>query len=317
MPTASPALATTLAGIPLATPVVLAAGTAGTLDEMGEVIDLSRVGAVTAKSVTLQPREGHPTWRIIEAGSAGMLNAVGLANVGLDAFLEHSAPRAAAVPCRVFASVSGFSVEEFVACCGNLDEWAERGLPAIELNVSCPNVKTGVEFGHTPPLMQELMRAVRPAVKRAKLIVKLSPLTPDLVAVARAAITHGADALTIANTVRAMAIDVRTRRPRLSHVTGGLSGPGVHPLAVRLVHEVYTGVARDAGVPIIGLGGVMTWEHAAEFILAGATAVGLGTALFADPRAPLAVARGLERWVRHQGAASIGELVGKVELPGR
>lgn len=310
MTAAANTLATTLAGIPLANPIILAAGTAGTLDEMAEVIDLSRIGAITTKSVTLKPREGNDTWRIIEAGPAGMLNAIGLANVGLDAFLEHYAPRAAAMPCKVFASVSGFSVEDFVACCGNLDEWADRGLPAIELNVSCPNVKTGVEFGHTPPLMSELMQAVRPVTKRAKLIVKLSPLTPDIAAVARAAITHGADALTIANTVRAMAIDVRTRKPRLSHVTGGLSGPGIHPLAVRLVHEVYTKVTRETGTPIIGLGGVMNWEHAAEFILAGATGIGMGTALFADPRSPLAVARGLEKWVRQQGETGILPLVG-------
>jgi dihydroorotate dehydrogenase (NAD+) catalytic subunit len=305
-----PALATTFCQIPLSSPVVLAAGTAGTLDEMGDVLDLSRIGAVTTKSITLKPREGHETWRIIDAGPAGMLNAVGLANVGLDAFLEHYAPRAAAMPCKVFASVSGFSIDEFVACCGNLDEWAHKGLPAIELNVSCPNVHTGVEFGHSPPLIAEFLRAVRPVVKSAKLVVKFSPLTPDLPAVARAAITHGADALTIANTVRAMAIDVHTRKPRLSHGTGGLSGPGIHPLAVRLVHEVYTKVAAETRTPIIGLGGVMRWEHAAEFILAGASAIGMGTALFADPRSPLGVNKGLAKWTRQQGAANLSELVG-------
>jgi dihydroorotate dehydrogenase (NAD+) catalytic subunit len=309
-------LAVNLAGVPLRSPIVLAAGTCGTLDEMADVLDLSKVGAITTKSITPKPREGNPTWRILDAGAAGMLNAVGLANVGLDAFLEHYAPRAAGLPCKVIGSVSGFSVEDFVAVAGNLEEWAERGIPAIELNVSCPNVKTGVEFGSSPPMIAELLKAVRPVVKRAKLIVKLSPLTADLPAVARSAIQHGADALTISNTIPAMAIDVHTRRPKLANVTGGLGGPGLHPVAVRLVHEVYTKVTRETGTPIIGLGGVIRWEHAAEFILAGATAVGVGTGLFADPRCPISIGKGLAKWVSRQGSGSVGELVGAMRREG-
>lgn len=325
-------LTTTLAGVVLRNPIILAAGTCGTLDEMATVLDLSRVGAIVTKSVTPLPREGNDTWRILEC-RGGMLNAIGLANGGLDHFMEHLAPRVAGVPTKVIGSVAGFSVEDYVMVAAHLDE--VEALAAIELNVSCPNVRGGVEFGLDPGALRELISAVRPVVKRRPLFVKLSPIAaghPSMVEVARAAIDPGgrgpssgpgakgrpgADALVIANTVPAMAIDVRTRRPRLANVTGGLSGPAVHPIAVRLVYNVYQGVAKDAGVPIVGVGGVMTWEDAAEFVLAGAAAVQMGTALFADPRSPIAVAKGLARWVRQQGAASIGELTGRVEIPPR
>lgn len=315
-----PALATTLAGISLRNPVLLAAGTAGNLDEIADVLDLSQVGGVVAKSVTRAPREGNDAWRVADAGPAGMLNAVGLANVGIDSFVEHLAPRIADVPTVVLASIAGFSVDEYVRVAAALDEWAHDKppavLPGVEVNVSCPNVRTGTEFGGSPHLLRELLGALRPVLTRLKMIVKLGPMTPELRLVARAAIAAGADALTVANTMPAMAIDVRTRRPRLANVTGGLSGPGVHPVAVRLVHEVYTGGAREAGVPVIGCGGVLRWEDAAEFILAGATCVQMGTALFVDPRLPIRVAKGLGSWVRAQGCGSIRELVGAVRLDG-
>jgi dihydroorotate dehydrogenase (NAD+) catalytic subunit len=248
-----------------------------------------------------------------------MLNAIGLANPGLDEFLEHVAPRAAALPCRAFVSVAGFSIDDYVQVAGNLDEWAspqrESAFPAIELNVSCPNVQTGTEFGSSPQLIRDLVAAVRPVVKHAKLIVKLGPSAPELPLIARAAIMAGADALTIGNTFPAMAIDVHIRRPKLANTTGGLSGPGIHPIAVRLVHEVYIKVARETRTPIIGLGGVLRWDDAAEFILAGASAVGMGTALFADPRSPINVVKGLGRWVGAQGRANISELTGALESP--
>ncbi len=315
-------LTTDLAGVLLRNPVMLAAGTAGLMDELGAPagpLDLSRVGAVVTKSITREPREGNATCRIIEH-RAGMLNAIGLANPGIDHFERHTLPRGAAVPTVVVASVAGFSVDDYVRVAAVLDEWADRGIRAIELNVSCPNVHTGTEFGSTPGLMREVAAAVRVVVTRAKLFVKLSPATCDIVGVARAAVEAGVDGLTISNTMPAMAIDVRTRRPRLANVTGGLSGPGLHPVAVRLVHEVYRKVARDArgegkGVPIIGAGGVMSWADAAEFILAGASAVQMGTALFADPRSPLRVVRGLEKWVRSQPCSGVRELVGAVVLP--
>lgn len=318
-------LATSLAGIPLRNPVLLAAGTCGYLDELADVLDLARVGAVVTKSITRDPREGNPTWRIVDdRRHGGMLNAIGLANLGIDAFEREFGPRIAASRAPVIASVAGFSIDEYVGVAGRLG--AIPGVAAVEVNVSCPNVHGGCEFGADPPLLRELVGALRNALPRTPMLVKLSTASMgSILALARAAIEGaggsggpqgrpGADALVIGNTVPAMAIDVRTRRPRLANVTGGFSGPAIHPIAVRLVHEVYRGLARDTRTPIVGLGGVQRWEDAAEFILAGADAVAMGTALFADPRSPLTVIGGLERWVRSQGCGTISELVGRVEL---
>ncbi len=313
MTAAAGILATDLAGISLRNPVLLAAGTCGTLDEMSDVLDLSRIGGLVSKSITPNPREGNPTWRILPA-RAGMLNAIGLANPGIDAFESHYLPRAAAMPCTLICSVAGFSIEDYVQVAAVMDEWHDRGVAAVELNISCPNVKTGTEFGMSPALTREVVAAARAVVKRCPLFVKLSPVAPELPIIARAAVEAGIDGLTISNTIPAMAIDVHTRKPRLANTTGGLSGPALHPVAVRLVHEVYRKVCKDTGTPIIGAGGVSRWEDAAEFILAGATAVQIGAALFADPRAPLTIIRGLEKWVRAQGCAGIRDLVGAVQF---
>ncbi|MEN0019947.1 MAG: dihydroorotate dehydrogenase [Planctomycetota bacterium] len=306
---------TSLAGIDLATPVLLAAGTAGTLAEMAGVVDLSRVGGVVTKSITRRPRDGNETWRIIES-KAGMLNAIGLANPGAEAFERDVAPLAAGLPTKVIGSVAGFTIDDYVHVAGMMD--GVDAIEAVELNVSCPNVDhANAEFGADPRALGELVRAVRPALERTKLFVKLSPVaigTPaTIVDIAGAAIEAGADGLCISNTVPAMGIDVRTRRPKLANVTGGLSGPAVHAIAVRLVHLVHREVARDAGVPIVGIGGVLRWDDAAEFILAGATAVQVGTGLFVDPRSPVKIAKGLAKWCANQGVASINELVGAVE----
>ncbi len=307
-------VAVSLAGIALRNPVLLAAGTCGYLDEMSDALDLSRVGGLVTKSITARPREGNKTWRVWPV-AGGMLNAVGLANVGLEVFEREVAPRVKDAPTVVIGSVSGFSIDDYVRVAGMME--GVEGMRGLELNLSCPNVHGGMEFGAAPGPAGELVGAVRAGVQRLKMFVKLSPKTADMVGVARACVEAGADGLVIGNTFPAMAIDVETRRPVLSRGTGGLSGPAIHPIAVRLVHEVYTGFARDAGVPIVGVGGVTGWREAAEFVLAGATAVGVGTALFADPRAPLRVAAGLERWVRRQGCSSIGELVGAVRLEER
>jgi dihydroorotate dehydrogenase (NAD+) catalytic subunit len=196
-------------------------------------------------------------------------------------------------------------------------------MPAVEVNVSCPNVHGGCEFGVDAGALREVLDAVREALRRGsdakRMFVKLSPIVVALpgsgmVDMARAAIEAGADGLCIANTVPAMAIDVESRRARLANVTGGLSGPAVHPIAVKLVHDVYRGVAREAGVPLVGIGGVMRWDDAAEFILAGATAVEMGTALFADPRAPMGVVKGLEKWMARQRVARVADLTGQVAM---
>ena len=241
-----------------------------------------------------------------------MLNAIGLANIGVDRFLKEKLPDANSIDCAVIGSIAGHSIDDYVTVATAFEQ--SGMLPAVELNVSCPNTADGLQFGEHPDSLRDLLRVVRPVLRRAKMIVKLSPNVGDIVAMARAAIDGGADALTLVNTVAAMSIDPETRKPRLSRGAGGMSGPAIHAIAVRMVSEVFCGVAREANVPIIGLGGVMTWEDAAEFILAGATAVGMGTAMFVDPRLLPKVARGLEKWAAKQGCASVSELVGQVKM---
>ncbi|MEL7471721.1 MAG: dihydroorotate dehydrogenase [Planctomycetota bacterium] len=317
MPALQEKLQVDLAGMPLRNPVMLAAGTAGTLDETADVLPLDRIGGLVTKSITREPREGNPTWRVAPL-PGGMLNAIGLANVGVEAFVRDFGPRVASVPTTVIASVAGTSVDDYVHVVRRLGE--VDGLASVELNVSCPNVHGGVEFGVDMGALSELVAAVRDVDDAMKIVVKLSPVAvgrPGIVELATAAIDHGADALALANTVPAMAIDVRTRRPLIANVTGGLSGPAVHPIVVKLVHEVYRGVAKERGVSIIGIGGVMGWREAAEFILAGATAVQVGTLTFVQPRAAGRIARGLERWVRDQDVRNISELVGAVDLTRR
>ena len=310
LPFAGP-LAVRLCGVPLTNPVIAAAGTCGYVDELGDAFDLRGIGAVTTKSITREVREGNAPWRMWGI-PGGMLNAIGLANLGVDRFLAERLPKAGRIGCTLIGSIAGHSIEDYVGVARAFER--EASLPIVELNVSCPNTADGLQFGEHPAALRELLRAVRPELATTKMLVKLSPNVGDIVAMAKAAVDGGADGLTLINTVAAMGIDVETRAPLLSRGTGGLSGPAVHAIAVRMVHQVYRGVARDANIPIVGLGGVSTWQDAAEFILAGATCVGIGTALFVDPRTPLAVVRGLEAWVRRQGAGSVTELVGGVRL---
>jgi dihydroorotate dehydrogenase (NAD+) catalytic subunit len=308
-------LCTTIAGIELRSPMLLAAGTAGVLGEMRDVLDVSRLGAIVTKSITRDVRAGNAFPRITFA-RAGMMNAIGLANPGVDAFERDEGPRVKSMGCAVIGSVAGDRIEDYLEVATRLS--AIEGMAGIEANVSCPNVHSGLEFGSDPAALRELICALAPAVGDLPLFVKLSPVTVGtphtIVDLARVAIESGAKGLTLTNTVPAMGIDVRTRRPILANVTGGLSGPAIHPIVVRLVHLVYRGVANDAGVPIVAAGGVSRWEDAAEFVLAGASAVQIGAGSFASPRASVRMRRGLARWVRSQGVSTIGELVGRVEL---
>lgn len=304
-------LSTTVAGLELASPIVLAAGTAGYADELRDAFDLSEIGAVVTKSITREPRPGNETWRIVPS-KAGMLNAIGLANPGIERFVDEVAPRLGRVPTTVIGSIAGNAADDYAAVAERMD--AVEALPAVELNVSCPNVHGGTEFGVDPEALRGLVAAVRGVLARTRLLVKLSPIAvgqPGIVEVAQAAVEAGADGLTIANTVPAMAIDVNARRPVLSNVTGGLSGPAVHPIAVRLVHVVHRALPE---VPIVGVGGVSAWDDAAELILAGASACQVGTALFANPRAPIRLNRDLAKWVAAQGESCVADLVGRVEL---
>lgn len=311
--TPDPILRTRLAGLDLATPIVLAAGTAGTLDETADVCDLARVGAVVTKSITPEPREGNDWPRLVPL-EVGMLNAIGLANPGIDAFVREYAPRAGTLPCAVIGSAAGFSIDDYVRVAGAMG--GLDGLAAVEVNVSCPNVHGGTEFGADPALLRELLAAVRPLVVGRPLIIKLGPVaigTPTgAVDLARVAVEGGADALTLCNTMPAMAIDVRTRRTLLARGSGGLSGPAVHSVVVKIVHDVYREAASDAGVPILAAGGATGWRSAAEFILAGASAVQVGAGSLASVRTPTKIAGGLAKWARSQGVDSIAALVGAV-----
>lgn len=302
-------LQTSLAGISLRNPIIAAAGTCGYVDELADMFDLSQIGAVTTKSITRDAREGNAPWRIIPS-RAGMLNAIGLANKGLDRFIAEELPRVRAAKTLVIASVAGHTIDDYVAVASALDASGE--FRVIELNVSCPNTSTGRHFGADAQTLREVLTAVRASVRTAKLFVKLAPDMPDPIKMAATAVESGANGLVLCNTMPAMAIDVRTRRPRLSRGQGGLSGPAIHPIVVRIVCDIFKQVTRSADVPIIGLGGVMNWEDAAELILAGATAVGMGTALFVDPKSPMRVVRGLDRWAIEQGVTQISQLVGQV-----
>ena len=300
----------TLAGMMWQSPLVAAAGTAGYVRELPSVLDVSVLGALTTKSITAESREGNPPWRVIDL-PVGMLNAIGLANMGVDRFVAEELPHVSSVGCAVIVSIAGHAVDDYVRVAAAMEAAPE--VPAVELNVSCPNTATGLEFGGSPARLAELLAELRPILATTRMIVKLSPSVGDVVPLAEVAIRGGADALTLINTLPVLAIDVRTRRPRLSRGIGGLSGPAIHPLAVRIVSDVHRACAAEAEVPIIGLGGVLRWEDAAEFILAGATAVGVGTALYVDPSLPKRIHRGLGRWAADQGVGSFAELRGALE----
>ena len=303
-------LAVDLAGLRLANPLMTASGTCGYADEYADFVDLSRFGAFVTKSITPEPRKGNAPHRIVET-RAGMLNAIGLANVGHQAFVRDKLPRLAAMrdtgP-RVIVNVAGHSVEEYVRVAGDL---APRDVvDAIELNVSCPNVKDGLTFGTDAKLLRELVTEVAAATRgHARLIVKLSPNVGDITVTARAAIEGGADILSLINTYTAMAIDVNTRRPRLANGTGGLSGPAIRPVAVRNVHQVHTALPD---VPIIGTGGVRTIEDVIEMVRAGASLVAVGTATFVDPFTARDLVRELRTWLAARSHTSVAELRGSV-----
>ena len=243
-----------------------------------------------------------------------MLNAIGLANVGLQRFLDEKLPKIAKMPCPVIVNVAGHSIDDYVQTCAAMND-----LPAIrgvELNVSCPNVKDGLTFGTDPARLREVTRQSKNVLPTKPLIVKLSPNVEDIVATARAAIEGGADVLSLVNTFTAMAIDIHQRRPRLANVTGGLSGPAIKPIALHLVSRVYRGIAKSTGTPLIGMGGVQTWQDGVEFILAGAAAISIGTALFVDPATPNHICRGLAEYLDKAGVPRLADLVGALELPG-
>ncbi len=308
-----PRLGVTLAGCDLRTPVLTASGTCGYGSEYAGMLDYARLGGFTTKSVTRLERRGNAPERIVEVRS-GLLNAIGLANVGLQRFLAEKVPYIAEMPTRVFVNVAGYATDDYVEVARAID--AVPAVAGIELNVSCPNVSDGLLFGTSPNRLRELVEAVRSVVRRGLLIVKLSPNVTDIAETARAAIDGGAQVLSLINTYVGMAIDARARRPRLANVTGGLSGPAIKPLALFAVHRVYREVAAAARVPIIGMGGIESTEDAIEFMLAGASAVAVGTALFVNPSLPIRIADGISRYLDEHSVARASDLVGRLELPG-
>ena len=297
----------------LKNPVLTASGTCGYGAEYAPFVDLSQLGGFITKSVTVLPRKGNAPQRIVET-PGGMLNAIGLANVGLDEFVRSKVPYIATMGTAVFVNVAGHSIDDYLTVCERLDPLPE--LAGVELNVSCPNVSDGLMFGTDPALLQDLVTRVRQVVKRGTLIVKLSPNVTDITRTARAAIEGGADALSLVNTFLGMAIDIDSWRPMLANGSGGLSGPAIKPLAIHLVHRVWREVARDAKIPIIGLGGIRNWHDAVEFMLAGASAVAVGTALYVDPTTPAQIADGISKYLAARGLSSVSDIVGGVDRAG-
>jgi dihydroorotate dehydrogenase (NAD+) catalytic subunit len=304
---AAPSLAVRLGRLELPYPTLMGSGCYGTGEEFAPFADLTKIGAIVLKSVTRLPRLGNPMPRIVHT-PAGMLNAIGLQNPGIDWYLDRELHKYAGRPCKLIGSVAGFSVDDYAYVCERL---AARGeIAAVELNVSCPNVASeGETFGCDPDLTARVVRAARSTTDKT-LIVKLSPNVTDIAAVALQAEAAGADALAVINTVRGMAIDVETWHPRLGNVAGGLSGPAIRPIAVLAVYEV----AQAVHIPIVGQGGIETLADALEFFLAGAAAISIGTANFTDPRIPERIVTELQAYLAGRGLGSIDAIVGKANV---
>jgi dihydroorotate dehydrogenase (NAD+) catalytic subunit len=299
------------AGIELTSPVIAASGTFGYGIEFEEIVSLERIGAFVTKGISLEPIQGHPAPRIIQT-AAGMLNAIGLQNIGVAEFIDKKLPELRRYPsCKCIVNVFGYTVGEYKGVVERLND--VEGVAAYELNVSCPNVHAGgMAFGSDCGSLEYLVREVKAVAKRP-IIVKLSPNVTSIGQMARTCAQSGADAISLVNTFLAMSIDVETRKPRLSNVTGGLSGPAIKPIAIRMVYEA----SKAVSIPILGLGGIINPEDAVEFMLAGATAIQIGTASYADPRATERLAKGLESWCRSHHVERVASLTGSLELPQR
>jgi dihydroorotate dehydrogenase (NAD+) catalytic subunit len=298
-------MAVTLGPLRLKNPIMVASGTFGYGVEYEPILDVAKIGAISVKGISLEPRKGNPPPRICETPS-GMLNAIGLANIGYEAFVSETLPCLRELGATVVVNIYGTSVEEFAELARRFD--GVEGIAALEINISCPNVKAGgVHFGVSPKPAARVTRAVREATS-LPVIVKLSPEAHDLVSIAKAVVDAGADALSLINTLRGMSIDVETRKPRIANVMGGLSGPAIRPIAVRMVYEVHKAVP----IPIIGIGGITCLRDVLEFFLAGASAVQIGTANFTNPKVAIQIAQELEEYCLAKGIVP-GDLVGKIE----
>ena len=304
-----PDMKVTLLGFELENPVIAASGTFGYGIEFEEIVALDRIGGFVTKGISLEPLPGHAPPRIIQT-AAGMLNAIGLQNVGVEEYIAKKLMPMKRYPqCKVIVNVFGYTVGEYIGVIERLNQ--AEGIAAYELNVSCPNVHAGgMAFGADAVELEYLVRKAREASTRP-LIVKLSPNVTSVAHMAKVAAGAGAVAVSLTNTFLAMSIDVETRRPRLSNITGGLSGPAIKPIALRMVYET----ARAVDIPVLGMGGIVTAEDAVEFLLAGATAVQVGTASYADPRATERLAKDLESWCRSHQVERVASLIGALDVP--
>lgn len=294
-----------IAGVRFNNPVIGASGTFGYGIEFAEIIDLNRLGGFVTKGLSARPLAGNPPPRIVET-YGGMLNAIGLQNIGARAFIEYKLPLIRRYDTRIIANVFGYSDEDYIEAIKILNDG--EGISLYELNISCPNVKEGgILIGNSPLQAARLTERVKRASSRP-IIVKLSPNVTDVTEIARAVVSAGADALSLINTIVGMAIDINTRKPRLSYGTGGLSGPAIRPIAVRMVYEV----AQSVQVPIIGIGGITSASDALEFIIAGATAVQIGTANYYDPKITIKVIDGLSQYCDRHGLDHLRSLIGSI-----
>jgi len=302
-----PDLKVKLGGLKLQNPVMTASGTFGYAREFKDLVDLNRLGAIIVKGLSLEPAAGNPPPRIVET-SCGMINAIGLENVGIDAFTERKLPFLKTLAPPILANIYGQKEEHYAQLAARIEEI--DALSGIEVNISCPNVKAGgMAFGVDPQAAFNVVQSVRKKTSKF-LMVKLSPNVTDITEIARKVEAAGADAISLINTLSAMAIDIETRRPKLANIIGGLSGPAIKPVALRMVWQV----ARIAKIPVIGIGGIMTAEDALEFFIAGAAAIQVGTANFVNPRATTDIIDGIEAFMLEKGVADLQELVGSLEL---
>lgn len=304
-------LSVSFAGLKLKNPIFTASGTCGYIDELCDYMDINSLGGFITKSISLNPRKGNPIPRIVETNS-GMLNAIGLANIGLERFLSEKLPliKEASVP--VFVNLAGQTIDDYVAVTDKLAQ--EKAIAGFELNISCPNVKAGgITFGTDPAQIEKITSEVKAVTNGKPMIVKLTPTVTDISVTAKAAVNGGADALSLVNTFTAMVVDIETQRPVLANRTGGLSGPAIKPIAVYLVNKVYNEVAKPNGIPIMGLGGIRNASDVIEFMIAGATTVAVGTATFIDPDCTERIVKSLEDYCKRKEIASISELVGSLK----
>ena len=293
-------------GLLLANPVMTASGTFGYGTEYSHMFDIQKLGAIVCKGTTLEPREGNPQPRLAET-SCGLLNSIGLQNIGVKALIKEKAPIWASWRVPVIVNIAGETIDNYARLAGQLDGVA--GISAIEVNISCPNIKAGgAEFGANPKSAAEVTAAVKAATS-LPILVKLTPNTSDIAEIAMAVAEAGADAISLINTLKGMAIDITQRRPLLGNITGGLSGPAIKPVALYMVYEV----AGVVTLPIVGCGGITTASDAIEFIMAGASAIQVGTATFTNPRAPLDVLQGIEQFMKQEGIEDIAELIGTAQ----